>query len=170
VDECHIPLSSALTAALLTQCSKMARKIGIVIGLATQDPEDFKGTAQKMLNNISTFELLKFKSDTSLSKFCTLLGLDDRTLDLVRSISNKKKCHSESLLVNNKYKLLTRCIPFKEIIFMLMNEPDEKAARKAIAKEYNCSEFEAACIQARKARNQDVTLEDVRAMLRGEAV
>ena len=162
IDECHIPLAQALTAALLTQCSKMARKVGLVLVLATQNPEDFKEDAKKMLGNIATIELLKFQDEKSLEEFCKLLGLDSYVMQLTKNISNIKGLHSESFLASSQYKLLTRCIPFKELFFLIANETSENAKRQEVCKEYNCNEVEAAFIQAALIRAEEVNLEQIR--------
>ena len=110
----------------------------------------------------ATIELLKFQNEKSLEEFCKLLGLNAYVLQLTKNISNLKGKHSESFLSSSQYRLLTRCIPFKELFFLIANEIDENAERQEVCKEYSCNETEAAFIQAALVRGEEVNLEQIR--------
>ena len=165
IDECHILLSGELTSASLVQCGKMSRKIGLDLMLATQDPEDFSGSAAKLLANFENFQLLDFNADTTRLTIAKMLGLTDMSLGLARSIRNQGGKYTESLLVNKKYNLLTRCIPPKPILNLALNNPEEKAARSKLSIEYKCTEVETAFLQAQKAHGLEMNLLKVREIL-----
>ncbi|ENL0199820.1 hypothetical protein AB3E93_002005 [Salmonella enterica] len=57
-DEAHIITVNPLLARFLTKCSKMWRKLGIWLWLATQNLADFPDEAKKLLNMIEWWELL----------------------------------------------------------------------------------------------------------------
>ncbi|WP_150467606.1 TraC family protein [Francisella sp. SYW-9] len=160
IDECHIPLSQDLTAVQITQCAKMSRKIGLDLKLLTQDPADFTGVAYKLLNNFEHYEILSFNDDTVLQNVAKMLsGLGERSLPLARSIKNEKGKYTESLVVNQTRSMLCRNVVLQEPLYMAMNEPNEKQARKEIAKKFNTSEVVAAFIQAQIARGEEPSVE-----------
>ena len=168
MDECHIITTKTITAMALVQCAKMARKIGLDLKLATQDPEDFAGVVAKMLASFEHFEILDFNSDEARRKIAQLIGLSERELEMARSIRNAPGYHSESVLINKTFRLLTRCIPIREVLFMCMNNPDEKSRRREIAQACQCTAVEASFLQAQQLKHGYRDLVQVREML-GEA-
>ena len=109
VDECHIPLSTQITANYLVQCGKMSRKIGLDLYMATQNPEDFKDSAVKLLQIFENFELLSFKSHAARKKVIEdLLDLGDKAVRLNKSIANLSGKYSESLLINERFLFIDK--------------------------------------------------------------
>ncbi|WP_440993551.1 conjugative transfer ATPase [Cysteiniphilum litorale] len=164
-DEIHIVTTNRVTAAPLVQCAKMARKIGLILWLATQDPEDFPDAAARMLAAFEFWEVLDFNNDETRKKIATMLGFSDQDLQLARSIRNAPKCHSEKVIISKKFRLLSRCIPQREIFALLANNTDEKERRRSMSRKYKCSEVVAALIQAQQMRGEAIDVAAASALI-----
>ena len=163
-DECHIVTTKKATAASVTQCSKMARKVGLGLWFYTQNVKDFKDNAAKMLSNFETWQLLKLP-DEELERIAGFVNLDERQKALVRSIRVQKGAYSESVIISPLYQFLSRCVPCREILYMAMNEPEEKNKRLAIMNFFKVSEPVAAVIQSQVVKGQSINLYQIYQMM-----
>ena len=161
LDECHIITKHKVPAASLTQCAKMSRKVGLYLWLATQNVKDFDGSVAKMLSMFEYWIVLDM-SNKEFEQVTQYVEVSDIEQQLFRTIHNEKGVYSEAVVMSKRNKLLVRCFPFREILYLAFNEQKEKSARLAMAKKYNCDEVEAALLQAQKAKGQPVDLEEVR--------
>lgn len=163
-DECHIVTTKKVTAASLTQCAKMSRKVGLYLWFATQNVSDFNGNAAKMLSMFEFWICLEMslKEFKQVTEFIEITELEQK---LFATVSNQKGAYTEGVILSKNHKLLIRCVPFRELLFLALNEKDEKTKRAKIAKEYNCSMLEAAFVQAQLAKGKEVDLGEIRALL-----
>ena len=163
-DECHIVTTKKVTAASLTQCAKMSRKVGLYLWFATQNVSDFNGNAAKMLSMFEFWICLEMslKEFKQVTEFIEISELEEK---LFKTVSNQKGAYTEGVILSKNHKLLIRCVPFRELLFLALNEKDEKVRRAKVAKEYNCSMLEAAFVQAQLAKGKEVDLEGIRELL-----
>jgi conjugative transfer ATPase len=163
-DECHIVTTKKATAASVTQASKMARKIGLGLWFYTQQSEDFKDNAAKMLSNFEVWHLLKMPND-EIDRIAKFTNLDARQKELIRSIRVEKGAYSESVIISPKYQFLSRCIPCREILYMAKNEPEEQAQRVEIMNFFHISEPVAAVLQAQVVKGNPIDIRLIYEML-----
>lgn len=83
-DEAHIITVNPLLARFLTKGSKMWRKLGIWLWLATQNPADFPDEAKKLLNMIEWWELLVMPPE-EIEQVCRFKALNEEQRQLLRS-------------------------------------------------------------------------------------
>ncbi|WP_203368708.1 conjugative transfer ATPase [Cysteiniphilum marinum] len=163
-DECHIVTTKKATAASVTQCAKMSRKIGLVIWFYTQNAKDFPDSAAKMMSAFETWQILALPDD-ELEHISRFVNLTDHDIRMVKSIINQKRTYSELMTISPKYRFLSRCIPMREIIALMFNEIEEKTKRAEVAQQYDCTEAEAALIQAQLMRGESADLYRVKQIL-----
>jgi type IV secretory pathway VirB4 component len=107
LDECWQLLKSATD--FIEECYRTFRKYGASIGAISQAIEDFKDSpiATAILNNAPTRFILSQKGDLSVLK--EVLKLNDREVDLISSLSQKKGEYSEFFLAQNGHHILRLC-------------------------------------------------------------
>jgi conjugative transfer ATPase len=142
-DECHILTSNPITAAAVTKCSKMSRKIGLWIWLASQNVKDFPDDARKMLSMME-FWICLGMSEAELFEVERFKALTEEERILFRSVRKEAKKYVEGVILCNKLKSIFRNVPPKIALALAMTEKHEKAERQKIMKEFGCSEVEAA--------------------------
>lgn len=149
VDEAHIVTVNALLAPYMTKVVKMWRKLGAWLWLATQNLEDFPDTAGKMLNMAEWWLCLTMpkKEVEDISRFKTLTEEQQAVL---LSASKLSGCYTEGVVLSKKIEALFRAVPPSLYLALGMTEKEEKAERRALMREYQCSELEAAIRVARK--------------------
>jgi conjugative transfer ATPase len=141
-DECHVVTKNPLTAVSVTKCSKMSRKIGLWLWLATQNVEDFPNEARKMLSMIE-FWICLGMSEVELKEVERFKVLTEAERQLFRSVRKSAKQYVEGVMLCQRFKGLFRNIPPRLSLALAMTEKHEKAERKAIMNEFNCTEIEA---------------------------
>ncbi|EOV0285992.1 conjugative transfer ATPase [Salmonella enterica] len=152
-DESHIITVNPLLARFLTKGSKMWRKLGIWLWLATQNLSDFPDDAKKLLNMIEWWELLVMPPEEveQLERFKTLTP-DQKQLLLSASKSPGK--YTEGVVLANKVEALFRVVPPGLYLALGMTEKHEKAERAQLMREQGISELEAAILMARNIDRQ----------------
>lgn len=152
-DESHIITVNPLLARFLTKGSKMWRKLGIWLWLATQNLSDFPDDAKKLLNMIEWWELLVMPPEEveQLERFKTLTP-DQKQLLLSASKSPGK--YTEGVVLANKVEALFRVVPPGLYLALGMTEKHEKAERAQLMREQGISELEAAIMVARNIDRQ----------------
>lgn len=163
-DECHIVTTKKVTAACLTQCSKMSRKVGLYLWFATQNVKDFTENASKMLSMFEFWICLEM-SMNEFRQVTEYIEVSDLEENLFKTVHNQKGVYTEGVILSKRHKLLIRCFPFRELLFLAFNEMKEKGKRTKVALEYNCNEVEAALLQAQQAKDLPMDLEKVRKIL-----
>lgn len=164
-DEIHIITKNVLTAVYLTKCSKMSRKIGLWLWLATQNVADFPDDASKMLSMME-FWLCLGMSEAEMKEVERFKPLTEEERELFRSVRKSAGKYVELVLLSNRFKALCRNIPPLFCLALAMTEKHEKAQRKKLMEKYGCSELNAAYLIAADMMGKDM---DETAMAMGTA-
>ncbi|MDN8600309.1 conjugative transfer ATPase [Citrobacter sp. S2-9] len=148
-DESHIITVNPLLARFLTKGSKMWRKLGIWLWLATQNLSDFPDDAKKLLNMIEWWELLVMPPEEvgQLKRFKTLTPEQEQ---LLLSASKSPGKYTEGVVLAAKIEALFRVVPPGLYLALGMTEKHEKAERAQLMKEQGISELDAAIQVARE--------------------
>jgi conjugative transfer ATPase len=142
-DESHIITVNPLLARFLTKGSKMWRKLGIWLWLATQNLSDFPDDAKKLLNMIEWWELLVMPPEevAQLERFRVLTPEQKQ---LLLSASKSPGKYTEGVVLSDKVEALFRVVPPGLYLALGMTEKHEKAQRAQLMYEHNISELDAA--------------------------
>ncbi len=142
-DECHVVTKNPLTAVAITKCSKMSRKIGLWLWLATQNVEDFPAEAKKLLSMVE-FWICLGMSGAELKEVEKFRTITDEERPLFQSVRKAAGKYVEGIIMCNRFKGLFRNIPPRLPLALAMTEKHEKAERKKLMKQYSISEIGAA--------------------------
>jgi conjugative transfer ATPase len=142
-DEAHIITVNPLLARFLTKGSKMWRKLGIWLWLATQNLADFPDDAKKLLNMIEWWELLVMPPE-EIEQVCRFKALSEEQRLLLRSATKSPGQYTEGVVLSPRVEALFRVVPPALYLALGMTEKHEKAERMRIMQETGCSEVEAA--------------------------
>ncbi|EBZ5771693.1 conjugative transfer ATPase [Salmonella enterica subsp. enterica serovar Redlands] len=147
-DESHIITVNPLLARFLTKGSKMWRKLGIWLWLATQNLSDFPDDAKKLLNMIEWWELLVMPPEEveQLKRFKILTPEQEQ---LLLSASKSPGKYTEGVVLAGKIEALFRVVPPGLYLALGMTEKHEKAERAQLMREQGISELDAAIQIAR---------------------
>jgi conjugative transfer ATPase len=146
-DEDHLITSIPLCADIQTRISKMGRKLGLWLWLATHNIKDFPDNSRRLLSQIEHWMCLALPLDEidQIERFKPLTT-EQRALFLsARKESGK---YTEGVLLSPKVNSLFRNIPPKLYLAMAATEQSEKNYRAKIMRKYNCSEIESVQIIA----------------------
>ena len=149
-DEAHIITVNPLLARFLTKGSKMWRKLGIWLWLATQNMKDFPNDAKKLINMLEWWELLCGVDDYEIGEICRFKPLTEEQKSLIRSARKEDKKYTEGVVLSDSIEALFRVVPPSLYLALAMTEPEEKAARMQLMRKHNCSELEAAFMIAKQ--------------------
>lgn len=124
LDECWQLLKSATD--FIEECYRTFRKYGASIGAISQAIEDFSDSpiATAILNNAPTRFILSQKGDLSILK--EILKLNDREIDLISGLSQKKGEYSEFFLAQNGHHILRLCPSSLEYHLSTTHHKDKK--------------------------------------------
>ncbi|MEL4016958.1 conjugative transfer ATPase, partial [Dryocola clanedunensis] len=142
-DEAHIITVNPLLARFLTKGSKMWRKLGIWLWLATQNLSDFPDDAKKLLNMIEWGELLVMPPE-EIEQVCRFKALTEEQRLMLRSAVKSPGQYTEGVVFSPRVEALFRVVPPALYLALGMTEKHEKAERMQIMRETECSEVEAA--------------------------
>lgn len=143
LDETHIVMKNPITVAYTTKCSKMSRKLGLWLWLASQNIQDFPDEACKILSMIE-FWLCLGMSEAEMGQVERFKTLTEEERILFRSVRKDRGKFVEGVLLCNRLKALFRNIPPRLSLALAMTEKEEKAERKSLMKRYGFNEVEAA--------------------------
>ncbi|MGH5636911.1 conjugative transfer ATPase [Citrobacter portucalensis] len=145
-DEAHIITVNPLLARFLTKGSKMWRKLGIWLWLATQNLSDFPDDAKKLLNMIEWWELLVMPPE-EVEQVSRFKSLTPEQRQLLLSATKAPGKYTEGVVLSPRVEALFRVVSPALWLALGMTEKHEKAERMRIMREFGCSELEAAiCI------------------------
>lgn len=142
-DEGHLTTTNPQIAPIVTNMTKMARKLNLWFWLATQNLKDFKDTSAKMLSNFEWWITMSTTQDevNQISRFKDLTP--DQKLLLLAARKEPGK-YTEGVVMSDKLLSLFRNVPPAIAMALAQTEGDEKRVRKKIMDEHGCSELEAA--------------------------
>lgn len=152
-DESHIITVNPLLARFLTKGSKMWRKLGIWLWLATQNLTDFPDDAKKLLNMIEWWELLVMPPEEveQLERFKTLTPEQRQLLLSAQKAPGK---YTEGVVLSDNVEALFRVVPPGLFLALGMTEKHEKAERAQLMQQHHISELDAAIMVARQIDKQ----------------
>lgn len=147
-DESHIITVNPLLAKFLVKGSKMWRKLGIWLWLATQNMTDFPDAADKLLSMIEWWELLNLSND-EVEQVNRFRRLTEAQKLMLLSAKKADKKYTEGVVLATNMEALFRVVPPSLFLALGMTEKHEKAQRKQLMMEHNCSELDAALMVAK---------------------
>ncbi|HCB0653531.1 TPA: conjugative transfer ATPase [Klebsiella pneumoniae] len=149
VDEAHIVTVNPLLSPYMTKVVKMWRKLGAWLWLATQNLKDFPDIAEKMLNMAEWWICLTMPPEEvkDISRFRALTQEQESVL---LSASKLSGCYTEGVVLAKRIEALFRAVPPSLYLALGMTEKEEKAERRNLMREHNCSELDAAVLIAQK--------------------
>ncbi|MFZ7277729.1 conjugative transfer ATPase [Avibacterium endocarditidis] len=142
-DESHIITVNPMLARFLTKAGKMWRKLGIWLWMGTQNLKDFPGDAAKLLSMLEFWELLCLEKD-EVEQVSRFKKLSDEQINLIISVRKENRKYTEGVLLSSKMEALFRVVPPSLYLALAMTEPEEKAERAALMRQYGISELDAA--------------------------
>lgn len=148
-DESHIITVNPLLAKFLVKGSKMWRKLGIWLWLATQNMLDFPTDAEKLLSMLEWWELLNLSND-EIEQVTRFRRLTEAQKTMVLSAKKADKKYTEGVVLASNMEALFRVVPPSLYLALGMTEKHEKAQRKQLMMQHQCSELDAALMVARE--------------------
>jgi len=141
-DEGHVLTGNPIIVKPLIFGAKTWRKLNIWLNQATQSISDYPKEAEKMLSLAEWWYCLCMdESDVEeLNKFKKLTN-EER--ELVKSARKEKGKYTEGVVLSDNIKSLFRIVMPALPLALAGTDDDEKAARRKLMKEHNCSEIEA---------------------------
>ena len=149
VDEAHIVTVNPLLSPYMTKVVKMWRKLGAWLWLATQNLKDYPDISEKMLNMAEWWVCLTMPPE-EVNNIARFKSLTEEQKAVLMSASKLSGCYTEGVVLAKKIEALFRAVPPSLYLALGMTEKAEKAERRMLMKEHNCSELEAAFHVARK--------------------
>lgn len=149
IDEAHIVTANPLMGPYATKIVKMWRKLGAWLWLFTQNLADFPDTAKKMLNMAEWWICLVMPPD-EVEQIARFKTLNSEQKAILLSATKLPKKYTEGVILSRKVQALFRAVPPSLYLALGMTEKEEKAERRLIMNELQCSELEAAFHVARR--------------------
>lgn len=146
-DEAHIVTTNPLLAPYVTKITKMWRKLGTWLWLATQNMGDFPDAAKRMLNMMEWWVCLTMPKE-EVEQIKRFRELSDETTQLLLSARKDPGKFTEGVVLTDHFQALFRSVPPALPLALAMTEKHEKAQRAEIMKRNNCSELDAAYLVA----------------------
>lgn len=142
-DEAHVTTTHPLLAPYLASVSKMWRKLGCWLWLATQNLSDFEAEAAKILNNAEWWILLSMPKQ-EIAQVERFRQLTDEHRAMIASAHKEAGKYVEGVILSDYEPALIRNVPPAIALALAQTDADEKAARRQIMEARHCSELEAA--------------------------
>ena len=146
-DEGHLITTNPLLAPYVVKITKMWRKYGAWLWLATQNMQDFPDSAKRMLNMMEWWKCLSMPPEEA-EQIARFRELSDEERALLLAAGKEPGKYTEGVILGPGLKALFRSVPPALALALAMTEQHEKAERARIMKEHNCPELDAALIIA----------------------
>jgi conjugative transfer ATPase len=143
IDEAHIITTNPLLAPYLVKIVKMWRKLGAWLWSATQNLEDYPGSAKKVLNMVEWWVCLVMPKE-EVDEIARFRKINDAQRNLLLSASKSPGKYTEGVVMSENLETLFRCVPPSLMLALAMTEKHEKAQRAQIMQQEGCSEVDAA--------------------------
>jgi len=136
IDEAHLTTTNPLLADYLTRGSKMWRKWGLWLWLATQSLSDFPDTAGKILSMAEFWFCLSLPGEEigQVKRFRTLSEEDALLLAEARKSPGR---YSEGVLLSGRPPMLFRNVPPAIAMALAQTEESEVAVRMRVMEQQN---------------------------------
>jgi conjugative transfer ATPase len=148
IDENHIFTAIPLLANIQTRVAKTGRKLGLWLGVATQNMKDFPDGARRMLAQIEHWLCLHVPPD-EIKQIEDFRILTQEQRFILSSTRKEKGKYTEGVVLSTLLNCLFRNIPPRLYLALAATEQDEKNRRLCLMQQYNCSEIEAVKMIAR---------------------
>ena len=134
IDEGHVTTTNPMLADYLTKGSKMWRKWGLWLWLATQNLADYPDESEKMLNMMEFWLCLRMpkKEIDEISRFKALTDEDKSLLLQARKEARK---YAEGVMLSENDPALLRIVPPALALALAQTEEEEVAVRHSILEE-----------------------------------
>lgn len=142
IDEGHIVTTNPLLGPYATKIAKMWRKLGTWLWIFTQNLADFPDTSKKMLNMAEWWICLVMPPE-EVEQIARFKTLNDEQKAMLLSATKLPRKYTEGVILSRKVQALFRAVPPSLYLALGMTEKEEKAERRAIMDEFNCTELEA---------------------------
>ena len=157
IDEAHLTTTNPLLAGYLTRGSKMWRKWGLWLWLATQSLSDFPDDTEKMLNMAEFWFCLSLPTE-EIEQVKRFKNLSEEDALLLAEARKSPGRYSEGVLLSGRPPMLFRNVPPAIAMALAQTEEAEVAERRRVMEEQGMEdELEAVEFIAeriRKARRQ----------------
>jgi len=148
-DEGHIITKNPLLAPYVVKITKMWRKLGAWFWLATQNIDDLPRAAEPMLNMIEWWICLSMPPD-EVEKIARFRELSSAQKALMQSARKEAGKFTEGVILSKSMEVLFRAVPPSLYLALAQTEPEEKAERYHLMRQYGSTELEAAFRVAEK--------------------
>ena len=146
-DEGHLITANPLLAPYVVKITKMWRKYGAWLWLATQNMQDFPDSAKRMLNMMEWWKCMSMPPEEA-EQIARFRELSDEERALLLAAGKEPGKYTEGVILGPGLKALFRSVPPAIALALAMTEQHEKAERAKIMKERHCSELDAALVIA----------------------
>ena len=150
-DEAHIVLKDSMLLQNMLKATKMWRKIGVWLWLATQNFNDFTEDARRMLSILEWWFIMWMDED-ELVQVAKFKGMSDEETDMLRRIRKARGRYVEALVKGASGSSIMRIVPPAISIALAQTDSDEKLNRKRLMEEHKIPELDAAMIVADEIR------------------
>ena len=148
-DEPHVYMRYKPIMLAAVKGIKTSRKYGLWYWIATQNVGDFPDEARKMLSMMEYWVCMGM-SEAELAEIERFRPFTEEERCFFRTVRKEAKKYVEGVILCNKFKGLFRAVPPRPCLALAMTEKHEKAERKAIMQQHNCTEVEAALLMAKR--------------------
>jgi conjugative transfer ATPase len=142
-DEGHITTTNPLIAPIVTNMTKMARKLGLWFWLATQNLSDFKEESRKMLSNMEWWITMSTTQD-EVDQIKRFKLLNEDQISMLLAARKEPGKYTEGVVMSDNLLSLFRNVPPALVMALAQTEGSEKSARRELMEKYDCTELEAA--------------------------
>ena len=146
-DEGHITTTNPLIAPIVTNMTKMARKLGLWFWLATQNLSDFKETSRKMLSNMEWWITMSTTQD-EVDQIKRFKQLNEDQISMLLAARKEPGKYTEGVVMSDNLLSLFRNVPPALVMALAQTEGSEKAIRKELMDKHDITELEAVYIVA----------------------
>lgn len=142
-DEAHIVTRNPMLSPYVVKISKMWRKLGVWLWLATQNLGDFPDSAKRMLNMMEWWLLLTMPKE-EVDQLARFRQFSDETRNMLLSARKQQGSYAEGVLLSDTMESIFRNVPPSLVLALSQTEKEEKAERGALMKQHGITELEAA--------------------------
>ncbi|HBO0859746.1 conjugative transfer ATPase [Pseudomonas aeruginosa] len=142
-DEGHVITKNPLLSPYVVKVTKMWRKLGAWFWLATQNIDDLPLAAEPMLNMIEWWVCLSMPPD-EVEKIARFRKLTPAQKALMLSARKESGKFSEGVILSKSMEVLFRAVPPSLYLALAQTEPEEKAERYQLMRQFGITELEAA--------------------------
>lgn len=146
-DEGHITTTNPLIAPIVTNMTKMARKLGLWFWLATQNLSDFQDSSRKMLSNMEWWITMSTTQD-EVDQIKRFKPLNEDQISMLLAARKEPGKYTEGVVLSDSLLSLFRNVPPALSMALAQTDGSEKAVRRELMDEHGITELEAVYLVA----------------------